>query len=84
MKNEIIARFLEFRAGGEELPDLNRILLIIRGEKLSLFHVFTFIPEKRSRLPAFTNFDSIHVRKFAKNFRSCKAIRENVKVSPRE
>ena len=40
MKNEIIARFLEFHAGGDELPDLNRILLIIRDEKLSLFQVF--------------------------------------------
>ena len=46
-----------------------RILFIIRGEKLSLFHVFTFIPENLSRLPAFTSFRIIHMQKFAKKLR---------------
>ena len=36
--------------------------VIIGGEKLLLFHVFIFIPEKRSRLPAFTSFHSTHVQ----------------------
>ena len=41
-----------------------RILLIIYVEKVSLFHIFTFIPEKLLCLPAFTSFHSIHVHTF--------------------
>ena len=32
-------------------------------QKVLLFRVFTFIPEKLSWLPAFTSFNSIHVQK---------------------
>ena len=42
------------------------ILLIIRGEKLSPFYVFTFIPDKTFMATGFTSFHSIHVQKFAK------------------
>ena len=42
-----------------------RILLIIHGEKLLLYHIFTFIP-KNIQLPAFTSFHSIDMQKFAK------------------
>ena len=49
------------------------ILLIICGEKLSLFHA---IPKKRSQLPAFTSFHSIHVQKFT----NCEVICKNIKV----
>ena len=43
-----------------------RILLIIRSKKLWLFHIFIFIPEKRSQLSAFTSFHSIHMQIFTK------------------
>ena len=56
------------------------VLLIIRSEKLLLFHVFTFIPEKRSRLPAFTSFHSIYMQNLPKYFCSCEVIHKNVKV----
>ena len=52
------------------------ILLIIRGEKVLLFHVFTFIPKKLSWLPVFTSFHSIHVQKLAKKFHGCEVIHE--------
>ena len=39
------------------------ILRIIRGEKVLLFHILTFIPEKHLLLPAFTSFHSTHVQK---------------------
>ena len=45
------------------------ILLTIRGEGVLLFHIFTFIPEKPSQLPAFTNFHNIHVQNLPKNSR---------------
>ena len=39
---------------------MHRILLIIRGEKLSLFHIFTSIPEKKlSVTSSFTSFHRI-------------------------
>ena len=44
-----------------------RILLIIHNENFLLFH--TSLPsflKKRSQLPAFTSFHSIHMQKFAK------------------
>ena len=41
-------------------------MLIIRSEKFSLLHVFTFIPEKKSAF-------SIHMQNFAKNFHGCKS-----------
>ena len=54
------------------------ILLIICGENVSLFHVFTFIPKKLLRLPAFMRFHRIHVYTLAKNFHGCKVICKNV------
>ena len=56
------------------------ILLIIDGEKLLLFHIFTFIPKKRLQLPAFTSFHSINVQKFAKTFGVAKQSAKNAKV----
>ena len=52
------------------------ILLIIQGEKVLLFHIFTFIPKKLSWLPVFTSFHSIHVQKLAKKFHGCEVIHE--------
>ena len=52
------------------------ILLIIRGEKVLLFHIFTFIPKKLSWLPVFTSFHSIHMQKLAKKFHGCEVIHE--------
>ena len=54
------------------------ILLIICGEKLSLFlfHIFTFILEECLWLPAFTSFHSTHVQNSPKNFQSAKNMRK--------
>ena len=62
----------------EYLQMLYHILFIICGEKLLLFHVFTFIPEKNvcGFLPVFISFHSIHVQNLPKNFHSCEAIHE--------
>ena len=43
------------------------ILLIIRGEKVMLFHVFTFIPEKTFAVTTFMSFHSIYMHTLAKN-----------------
>ena len=60
----------------QTLRDEYRILLNIQREKVSLFHIFILIPKKLLRLPTFTSFHSIHVQKFAKNFRGCEVIYE--------
>ena len=54
------------------------ILLIICVEKLSLFHIFIFIPEQTFTV---NSYHSIHVQKLVKKIHGCKVISKNVNFS---
>ena len=56
------------------------ILLIIHGEKLLLFHIFTFIPRKAFTVISFYKISKhLHAKICQKNC-SCKPICKNVKL----
>ena len=60
---------------------MNRVLLIIRSEKVSLFHVFNLTPQNNVHsyqlLQAFIVFSC---KNSPKRFHSCKSICKNVKI----
>ena len=60
------------------------IFLIIQSEKLLLFHIFTFIPQKGRGYQFIQAFIVITCKNLPKNFHGCEAICKNVKVFHRE
>ena len=55
------------------IPYMYTVLLYC-GDKVLLFHIFTFIAEKVLLLLAFMSFHSIHIQTFSKNIHGYKII----------